>query len=150
MHRFGLRVARVLSSASAESGALLPQLGELAARYMTAILGRQHDDQAHGTGHLAPRGGAGSASDLLPQRAGARTSPFSSGASCPRSITHLITRFPLRGPSGGTPYYLPAPMIVENELGHASPCCKIHGALVAWRLSGTPTLPSAGIGTADA
>src|SRR5215218_1171368 len=113
VQRFGLRVARVLSSASAESGALLPQLGELAARYMTTILG---------DGMTISVGWGTSLHEVVQalrptyyRNVRVAQTLGSLGSKLPRIDNHLITRS-LADRVGGTPYYLPAPMIVENEL----------------------------------
>lgn len=113
VRRFGLRVARVLSSASAESGALLPQLGELAARYMTTILG---------DGMTISVGWGTSLHEVVQalrptyyRNVRVAQTLGSLGSKLPRIDNHLITRS-LADRVGGTPYYLPAPMIVENEL----------------------------------
>ena len=113
VQRFGLRVARVLSSASAESGALLPQLGELAARYMMTILG---------DGMTISVGWGTSLHEVVQalrptyyRNVRVAQTLGSLGSKLPRIDNHLITRS-LADRVGGTPYYLPAPMIVENEL----------------------------------
>lgn len=113
VRRFGLRLARVLGGPVAEPDRLLPQLGELAARYLTTVLG---DDQVVSVGWgtslyevvqaLRPAGYRGI---HVAQALG------SLGSKLPAIDNHLITRL-LAERLGGTPHFLPAPMIVESEL----------------------------------
>lgn len=145
VQRFGLRVARVLSSASAESGALLPQLGELAARYLTTVLG---DGMTISVGWGTTLHEVVQALRPTYYR-NVRVSQTlgSLGSKLPRIDNHLITR-ELADRVGGTPHYLPAPMIVENELVRQSLLQdpQVHETLEIGR---NANIALTGIGSAD-
>lgn len=110
--RFGLRVARVLASSSTDPARLLSQLGELAARYLTTVL-------ADGM-----RISVGWGTTLYEVVQALRPAYYrdvqvaqalgSLGSKLPTIDNHLIARL-LADRLGGTPHFLPAPMIVESE-----------------------------------
>lgn len=111
--RFGLRVARVLADTTSDPARLLPQLGELAARYLTTVLG---DGMCVSVGW---------GTTLYEVVQALRPTQYrdvhvaqalgSLGSKLPAIDNHLITR-QLADRIGGTPHFLPAPMIVESEL----------------------------------
>lgn len=111
--RFGLRVARVLAANGADPSRLLSQIGELAARYLTTVLA---DGMSLSVGWgttlyevvqaLRP---AYYRDVHIAQALG------SLGSKLPAIDNHLIVRL-LADRLGGTPHFLPAPMIVESEL----------------------------------
>ena len=111
--RFGLRVARVLAAATTDPNRLLAQLGELAARYLATVLA---DGLSISVGwgttlyevvqSLRP---AYYRDIRVAQALG------SLGSKLPAIDNHLIVRL-LADRLGGTPHFLPAPMIVESEL----------------------------------
>lgn len=111
--RFGLRVARVLAGSSVDPARLLSQIGELAARYLTTVLS---DGMSLSVGWgttlyevvqaLRP---AYYRDIRVSQALG------SLGSKLPAIDNHLIVRL-LADRLGGTPHFLPAPMIVESEL----------------------------------
>jgi DNA-binding transcriptional regulator LsrR (DeoR family) len=111
--RFGLRVARVLAGNSTDPARLLSQIGELAARYLTTVLA---DGMSLSVGWgttlyevvqaLRP---AYYRDIRVSQALG------SLGSKLPAIDNHLIVRL-LADRLGGTPHFLPAPMIVESEL----------------------------------
>jgi DNA-binding transcriptional regulator LsrR (DeoR family) len=111
--RFGLRVARVLADNGADPSRLLSQIGELAARYLTTLLA---DGMSLSVGWgttlyevvqaLRP---AYYRDIRVAQALG------SLGSKLPAIDNHLIVRL-LADRLGGTPHFLPAPMIVESEL----------------------------------
>ncbi len=111
--RFGLRVARVLAGSSVDPARLLSQIGELAARYLTTVLA---DGMSVSVGWgttlyevvqaLRP---AYYRDIRVAQALG------SLGSKLPAIDNHLIVRL-LADRLGGTPHFLPAPMIVESEL----------------------------------
>ena len=108
---FGLRCARVLRTTNLDPRRALPRLGELAARHVEAIL-RDGTVVGIGWGHalhevvhaIAPGSVAGV---RVAQSLG------SLGNRLPALDNHLLTQR-LAERLGGTPYYLPAPMIVES------------------------------------
>ncbi len=111
-HRFGLRCARVLRTSAAEPQRILPHLGNLAARYLTAILA---DDAVISVGW-----GTSLYEVVQAMTPGLRRGFHivqalgSLGNRLPAIDNHSITRL-LAERIGGTPHFLPAPMIVESE-----------------------------------
>ena len=115
--RFGLQVARVLAESTADSSRLLAQLGELAARHLTAILS---DGMTISVGWgttlyevvqaLRP---------ALYHEVRVTQALGSLGSKLPAIDNHLITRL-LADRVGGAPHFLPAPMIVESEAVRAA------------------------------
>lgn len=113
VQRFRLRVARVLAAASSDPSNLLPQLGELAARYLTTIL---NDGMTISVGWGTTLYEVVQAMRPTYYRDVRVAQALGSlGNKLPAIDNHLITRL-MADRVGGTPYYLPAPMIVENEL----------------------------------
>ncbi|MFN8590349.1 MAG: sugar-binding transcriptional regulator [Thermomicrobiales bacterium] len=111
--RFGLQVARVLADSSGDASRLLPQLGELAARYLATILG---------DGMTVSVGWGTTLYEVVQALRPAvyrdvrvAQSLGSLGSKLPAIDNHLMTRL-LADRIGGTPHFLPAPMIVESEL----------------------------------
>lgn len=111
--RFGLRVARVLAAQSDDPARLLAHIGELAARYFTAILA---DGMTISVGwgttlyEVVQAIRPGHHRDLhVAQALG------SMGSKLPPFDNHLIVRL-LADRLGATPHFLPAPMIVESEM----------------------------------
>jgi len=111
--RFGLRVARVLAAQSDDPARLLSHIGELAARYFTAILA---DAMTISVGwgttlyEVVQAIRPGHHRDLhVSQALG------SMGSKLPPFDNHLIVRL-LADRLGATPHFLPAPMIVESEM----------------------------------
>lgn len=109
--RFGLRLARVLRSAANEPHRILPQLGDLAARYLTTILT---------DGAIVSVGWGTSLYEVVravnpgPHRGIRVVQALGSlGSRLPAIDNHLITRV-LAEQVDGTPHFLPAPMIVES------------------------------------
>lgn len=110
--RFGLRLARVLRTAPDEPHRLLPQLGDLAARYLTTIL---TDGAVISVGWGNSLYEVVRAVRLGPHREIQVTQSLGSlGSRLPAIDNHLITRL-LAERVDGTPHFLPAPMIVESE-----------------------------------
>jgi DNA-binding transcriptional regulator LsrR (DeoR family) len=111
--RFGLRVARVLAASSADPGQLLTQLGELAARYLTTVLG---DGMSISVGWGTTLYEVVQALRPAHYRDVRVSQALGSlGSKLPAIDNHLIARL-LADRIGGTPHFLPAPMIVESEL----------------------------------
>ena len=111
--RFGLRVARVLASSATDPARLLAQLGELAARYLTTILG---DGMTVSVGWGTTLYEVVQA--LRPKHyrdVRVAQALGSLGSKLPAIDNHLIARL-LADRVGGTPHFLPAPMIVESQL----------------------------------
>jgi DNA-binding transcriptional regulator LsrR (DeoR family) len=113
IHRFGLRVARVLSASSSDPARLLSQLGELGARYLATVL-RDGMSVSVGWGRtlyevVQALGPTHRRDVQVAQALG------SLGSKLPAIDNHLITRL-LADRVGGSPHFLPAPMIVESEL----------------------------------
>jgi deoxyribonucleoside regulator len=112
-NRFDLRVARVLAASSTDPARLLTQLGELAARYLTTVLA---DGMSVSVGW---------GTTLYEMVQALRPAYYrdvhvaqalgSLGSKLPAIDNHLIVRL-LADRLGGTPHFLPAPMIVESEL----------------------------------
>jgi len=108
---FGLRAARVLRTDDLPPQRLLPRLGELAARHVEAILQNQAVIGI-GWGNAlhevvqAIRPGTARGIEVA-------QSLGSLGSRLPAIDNHLITQ-QLAARLGGTPHYLPAPMIVES------------------------------------
>jgi deoxyribonucleoside regulator len=115
--RFGLQVARVLAGATTDPARLLAQLGELAARHLTTVLG---DGMTISVGWgttlyevvqaLRP---------ALYRDVRVAQALGSLGSKLPAIDNHLITRL-LADRVGGAPHFLPAPMIVESEAVRAA------------------------------
>jgi DNA-binding transcriptional regulator LsrR (DeoR family) len=110
--RYGLRGARVLAGAASDPVRLLPQLGELAARYLTTVLA---DGMSVSVGwgttlyEVVQALRPAYYRDLrVAQALG------SLGSKLPAIDNHLIVRL-LADRLGATPHFLPAPMIVESE-----------------------------------
>ncbi|MBA2595427.1 MAG: sugar-binding transcriptional regulator [Chloroflexia bacterium] len=111
--RFGLRVARVLAAAAADPARLLTQLGELAARYLTTVLG---DGMTVSVGWGTTLYEVVQALRPMHYRDVRVAQALGSlGSKLPAIDNHLIART-LADRVGGTPHFLPAPMIVESEL----------------------------------
>lgn len=111
--RFGLRCARVLRTAADEPQRLLPQLGDLAARYLTTILA---DDAIISVGWGTSLYEVVQAIRPGPHRGIQVVQSLGSlGSRLPAIDNHLITRV-LAERLLGTPHFLPAPMIVESQL----------------------------------
>lgn len=117
--RFGLRLARVLRTSSDEPHLLLPHLGGLAARYLSTLLT---------DGAVIGVVGSASVYEVVRVvnpgfRRDIRVAQAlgSVGSQLPAIDSPFVTRT-LAERVGGTPSFLPAPMIVESE--------KIHDALV--------------------
>lgn len=111
--RFGLRVARVLAAPSDDPARLLSHVGELAARYLTAVLA---DGMTISVGwgtalyEVVQAMRPGHYRDVrVAQQLG------SLGSKLPPIDNHYIVRL-LADRLGGTPHFLPAPMIVESEM----------------------------------
>ncbi len=111
--RFGLRVARVLAAQSDDPARRLAHIGELAARYFTAILA---DGMTVSVGwgttlyEVVQALRPGHYRDIhVAQALG------SMGSKLPPFDNHLIVRL-LADRLGATPHFLPAPMIVESEM----------------------------------
>ncbi len=112
-NRFGLRVARVLAASSADPARLLSQIGELAARYLTTVLG---DGMSISVGWGTTLYEVVQALRPAYYRDIHVTQALGSlGSKLPAIDNHLIVRL-LADRVGGTPHFLPAPMIVESEL----------------------------------
>jgi DNA-binding transcriptional regulator LsrR (DeoR family) len=115
--RFGLQLARVLADATTDPARLLAQLGELAARHLTTILA---DGMTISVGWgttlyevvqaLRP---------ALYRDVRVAQALGSLGSKLPAIDNHLITRL-LADRVGGSPHFLPAPMIVESEAVRAA------------------------------
>lgn len=115
--RFGLRVARVLAASSTDSARLLSQLGELAARYLTTVLG---DGMSISVGWGTTLYEVVQALRPVSYRDVRVAQALGSlGSKLPAIDNHLIARM-LADRLGGTPHVLPAPMIVESELVRAA------------------------------
>jgi DNA-binding transcriptional regulator LsrR (DeoR family) len=113
MHRFGLRVARVLAATACDPTRLLSQLGELGARYLATVL---RDGMSVSVGWGRTLNEVVQALRPTPHRDVHVAQALGSlGSKLPAIDNHLITRL-LAERIGGTPHYLPAPMIVESEL----------------------------------
>ena len=113
IHRYGLRVARVLSTSSSDPARLLSQLGELGARYLTTVL---RDGMSVSVGWGTTLYEVVQALRPMHHRDVHVTQALGSlGSKLPAIDNHLITRL-LADRVGGTPHFLPAPMIVESEL----------------------------------
>lgn len=113
VNRFNLRVARVLAASPDDPDRLLTRLGEVAARYLTSVLA---DDMSISVGwgttlyEVVQALRPGYYRDIrVTQALG------SLGSKLPTIDNHLIVRL-LADRLGGTPHFLPAPMIVESEL----------------------------------
>lgn len=112
MTTFGLRTARVLRTAGLDPARLLARLGQLAARYVETIL---RDGAVVGIGwgtalyEVVQAITPGAATGIkVAQSLG------SLGSRRPAIDNHLLTQ-QLAARLGGTPHYLPSPMIVESE-----------------------------------
>jgi deoxyribonucleoside regulator len=113
IHRFGLRVARVLSASSSDPAQLLSQLGELGARYLTTVL---CDGMSVSVGWGTTLYQVVQAlSPTHHRNVHVAQALGSLGSKLPAIDNHLITRL-LADRIGGTPHFLPAPMIVESDL----------------------------------
>jgi deoxyribonucleoside regulator len=111
--RFGLRVVRVLRTSAEEPRRLVEQLGDLAARYLSTIL---VDGAVLSVGwgtsiyEVVRAINPGPHQEILVAQA-----LGSLGGRLPAIDNPQITRI-LAERVGGTPYFLPAPMIVESGL----------------------------------
>jgi deoxyribonucleoside regulator len=113
IHRFGLRVARVLSASSSDPARLLSQLGELGGRYLTTVL---RDGMSVSVGWGTTLYEVVQALRPMHLRDVHVAQALGSlGSKLPAIDNHLITRL-LADRVAGTPHFLPAPMIVESEL----------------------------------
>lgn len=112
-NRFGLRVARVLAASSVDPARLLAQIGELAARYLTTVLS---DGMSISVGWGTTLYEVVQAMRPAYYRDVRVAQALGSlGSKLPAIDNHLIVR-QLADRVGGTPHFLPAPMIVESEL----------------------------------
>jgi DNA-binding transcriptional regulator LsrR (DeoR family) len=113
MHRFSLRVARVLAASSSDPARLLSQLGELGARYLATVL---RDGMSVSVGWGRTLYEVVQALRPMHRRDVHVAQALGSlGSKLPAIDNHLITRL-LADRVGGTPHLLPAPMIVESEV----------------------------------
>ena len=110
--RFGLRVARVLAASPDDPARLLPQIGELAARFLTTVLA---------DGMIVSVGWGTTLYEVVQALRPAHYRDVrvaqalgSLGSKLPAIDNYFITRL-LADRLGATPHFLPAPMIVESE-----------------------------------
>lgn len=109
--RFGLRVARVVHIAPAETYATVPRIGDFAARYLATILGQESTLTIGWGSHIQAVALALPAMSLrdahVAQAIGSR------GATMPQLVhPRLVQSFALR--LEATPHFLPAPMFTST------------------------------------